>query len=219
MNVDMRYFAVVRERLGIDGEIIDIPDGCAVSDALACVSERHEAVRPLLRYLSVAVNQQIVPTTHRLRPGDEIALIPPVAGGADCLRLSHEPLDATEAARAVAGDGQGGIATFLGVVRDQSAGRTVRRLHYEAYGPMAEAEFRRISDEATSKWPGVRVAILHRTGTLEVGETAVVVAASAPHRDEAFSACRFVIDTLKARAPIWKKEIGEDGEVWVGLGP
>jgi len=219
MKVDLRYFAVVRERLGTDGETLAIPDGCSVADLLVALGERHDAVRPLLRYLRVAVNQEMVPAEHRLHAGDEVALIPPVAGGGDCLRLCDQTLDPDQAVRAVSGDGVGGIATFFGVVRRQSAGRTVRRLHYEAYREMAEAEFRRIAEEAAASWPGVRVAILHRTGTLEVGETAVVVAASAPHRAEAFSACRFVIDALKERAPIWKKEIGEDGEVWVGLGP
>jgi molybdopterin synthase catalytic subunit len=219
MRVNVRFFAVVRERLGRDQESVEISDGSSVNALMEELANREGSLRPLLRYLRVAVNREMVADTHQLRDGDEVALIPPVAGGSDCLRVSSEPLVADEAVRAVAGEGMGGIATFLGIVRRQSAGRTVSRLHYEAYAEMAEAEFRRIADEAARRWPGVRVAILHRTGMLAVGDTAVVVAAAAPHRAEAFSACRFAIDALKERAPIWKKEIGTDGEVWIGIGP
>ena len=219
MQVQLRYFAVVRERLGKDEESIQIPDTCTVGQLLGQLAERYDRIRSVLGYLRVAVNQEMAGLEHGLREGDEIALIPPVAGGADCLRLCDAPLDAGEAVRAVSGDGVGGIATFLGVVRRVSAGRSVQELRYEAYREMAEAEFRRIAEQAAASWPGVRVAILHRVGTLEVGQTAVVVAASAPHRAEAFAACRFAIDALKERAPIWKKEIGEDGATWIGMGP
>lgn len=215
----IRYFAIVREKLGRDEETLEIPYNYTADQLRALVGQRNEALAPLLEHVRAAVNQRMVPWSHRLADGDEVAFIPPVAGGADCLRVVSTKLDPDEAMRAVASDDAGGIATFHGVVRRRSKGRTVLRLEYEAYGEMAEAEFRRIAVEANEKWPGTRVAILHRVGTLEVGETAVIIAASAPHRAEAFAACRFVIDTLKERAPIWKKEIGDDGEVWVGLGP
>jgi len=104
-------------------------------------------------------------------------------------------------------------------VRNETRGRRVARLEYEAYAPMAERTFAKISQEAAEKWPGVRLAIVHRTGTLVPGDWAVVIAAAAPHRDEAFLACRHAIDRLKQDAPIWKREVYEDGEVWVGLGP
>jgi len=219
MRVQVRYFAVVSERLGRAEDSLEIPDGSTAGTLLARLADANPALGPVLAYLRVAVNQEIVMAEHALREGDEVALIPPVAGGSDCLRLSDTPIDASEAVRAVSGDGVGGITTFFGVVRRQSAGRNVLRLHYEAYREMAEAEFRRIAEQASHSWPGVRVAILHRVGTLQVGETAVVVAASAPHRAEAFLACRFAIDALKERAPIWKKEVSDDGEVWIGLGP
>jgi len=219
MRVTLRYFAAVRERLGKEEESIEIPDGCTAADLRSVLGQRYQALAPLLGHVRAAVNRVIVSWDHRLGDGDEVALIPPVAGGAGCLRITDAPLNPEEAILAVAGDGVGGIVTFHGVVRRHSAGRTVERLHYEAYREMAEGEFRRIAEEAAERWPGARVAILHRVGTLQVGETSVVVAASAPHRAEAFSACRFVIDTLKERAPIWKKEFGTDGAVWVGLGP
>ena len=109
----------------------------------------------------------------------------------------------------------GGIVTFVGAVRGESRGQPIRHLEYEAYPGMAERAMQEICDEAAAKWPGVRVAMAHRTGRLEVGELAVVVSAAAPHRAEAFEACRFAIDALKERVPIWKKEVAVDGAWWV----
>ena len=108
---------------------------------------------------------------------------------------------------------------FVGAVRDHARGRDIRHLEYEAYPGMAEREMERIADEAALRWPGARVAIAHRTGRLEIGDLAVVVAAAAPHRAEAFAACRYAIDTLKERVPIWKKEFAADGEYWVDERP
>ena len=108
-----------------------------------------------------------------------------------------------------------GVVTFVGAVRDHARGRTIRHLEYEAYPPMAIAEMERICDAARQRWAGVRVAIAHRVGHLEVGDLAVVVVAAAPHRAEAFEACRYAIDTLKETVPIWKKEVAADGAYWV----
>jgi molybdopterin synthase catalytic subunit len=120
----------------------------------------------------------------------------------------------------VEGPGRGGLVTFSGIVRrDGHALPDVIRLEYEAYAEMALEVLAAIADELERELPGVRVAIHHRVGSLFVGETAVAIAAAAPHRAEAFSACRSAIDRLKERAPIWKKEIGESGEVWLGMGP
>jgi molybdopterin synthase catalytic subunit len=130
--------------------------------------------------------------------------------------LSPEPLSVDAAIAAVARGGAGGIATFLGTVREVNDGRAVTLLEYEAYGSMACAEMERIAVEIEAEIAGARVAAHHRTGALSVGEIAVICAASAPHRDEAFRACRFMIDRLKARVPIWKREHGPDGPYWVG---
>jgi molybdopterin synthase catalytic subunit len=130
--------------------------------------------------------------------------------------LSPEPLSVDAAIAAVARGGAGGIATFLGTVRDVNGGRAVTLLEYEAYGSMACAEMERIAVEIEAEIAGARVAAHHRTGALSVGEIAVICAASAPHRDEAFRACRFMIDRLKERVPIWKREHGPDGPYWVG---
>jgi molybdopterin synthase catalytic subunit len=131
-------------------------------------------------------------------------------------RIRTEPLALDEVVLAVAHAGAGGIATFLGVVRDVNDGRAVTLLEYEAYGTMAEAELARILSEIASETPGVRVAATHRVGALRVGDVAVACAASAPHRGEAFRACRELIDRIKARLPIWKREHGPEGPYWVG---
>jgi molybdopterin synthase catalytic subunit len=130
--------------------------------------------------------------------------------------LRDGPPSVDEAIASVTHPGAGGIAVFLGVVRDRNEGRPVVLLEYEAYETMAEAEMRRIVDEIATEIPGVRLAAVHRRGRLSVGDVAVVCAASAPHRGEAFRACRALIDRIKARVPIWKREHGPDGAYWVG---
>jgi molybdopterin synthase catalytic subunit len=163
-----------------------------------------------------------------LADGDVIALIPPVAGGAGApeegvgggtFRVSDEALSLDEVVRAVTREEHGGVVTFTGVVRRQSRGKRVVRLEYEAYRPMAERKLAEIGAGIAAEWPGTRVAIVHRVGKLSVGELAVVIAVAAPHRAAAFEACRAAIDRLKESVPIWKKEIAEDGEEWIGLGP
>ena len=134
-------------------------------------------------------------------------------------RISDEPLDLAEVVRAVSVAEHGGIVTFAGTVRAINHGKRILRLEYEAYRPMAERKLAEIGAAVGAEWPGARLAIVHRIGTLVVGETAVVIAASAPHRPAAFEVCRAAIDRLKESVPIWKKEVAEDGETWVGLGP
>jgi molybdopterin synthase catalytic subunit len=222
MKIHVRYFAVLRERLGREEEDLELPAGSSVGAVLDVLSGRHDAVGLLRRHLQVAVNQTMAPVEQRLLDGDELALIPPVAGGVSD-RLARivtdraPSLDAVVAA--VRGAGLGGVVTFTGLVRDHSHGRTVERLEYEAYAAMAEKVFRELCDEIEREFPGSRLAVEHRTGALVVGDVAVVIAAAAPHRREAFDACRAMIDRLKDRAPIWKKEIGPDGASWTGAGP
>lgn len=131
-------------------------------------------------------------------------------------RIRDAALSLDEVVLAVSHAGAGAVATFLGVVRDENEGRRVTLLEYEAYGTMAEAELGRILDELARELPGVRAEATHRVGALRVGDAAVVCAASAPHRDEAFRACRLLIDRIKGRLPIWKREHGPDGPYWVG---
>ncbi len=218
----MLYFAVLRERFGRDSEQVELREPATVADLLAWVRERQPAFPPLERRVQVAVNRQVVPVSHGLADGDEVALIPPVSGGSGPPRriaLSTSPLSLDELVRAVEGPGQGAVSTFIGNVRRHGALPDVTRLEYEAYQPMALDVLGAIAREIELEYPGVQVAIHHRLGTLAVGEAAVIIAASAPHRAEAFAACRVAIERLKQRAPIWKKEVGSDGAVWVGTGP
>ena len=141
-----------------------------------------------------------------------------MSGGVLLVALRDEPLSVDEALASVRHASAGGVCLFLGTVRDHSDGRSVVRLEYEAYASMAVAEMTRIAQEIAAEIPETRLAVVHRTGSLAVGDVAVVCAASAPHRDEAYRACRALIDRVKARAPIWKREQGPDGAAWVGWG-
>lgn len=224
LQIEVRLFAVARERAGTSELTLALPAGSRVREAMAVLAQQLPVVGELAPYLQTAVNQAIVDDAHVLSDGDELALLPPVAGGSDAApRLAHlvsdrpPSLDACTAA--VRGAGMGGIVTFTGTVRAASQGRAVEHLEYEAYPTMAESVFAALCHEIEAEWPGVRVAVEHAVGKLIVGDVAVVIAAAAPHRAEAFAACRALIDRLKERAPIWKKEVGPDGASWVGMGP
>jgi molybdopterin converting factor subunit 1 len=219
-RVTVLYFAAARERAGGAREALEVPEGALVRDVLRLITERHPALAPLLPHLRVAVDQEFVGLEAPVRGGAEVALIPPVAGGSPGLfSVVDRPLRLEEVVEAVGGEAFGGLVTFSGSVRNQTKGRRVLRLEYEAYAPMAEKKLAEIGAEAAAQWPGTRLAIVHRVGTLVPGELAVVIAAAAPHRKEAFRGCEHAIERLKQDVPIWKKEFFEDGDVWVGLGP
>jgi molybdopterin synthase catalytic subunit len=166
--------------------------------------------------LLYAVNREYADPDRQLEDGDEVALIPPVSGGA--FRLSGDPLSVEAAVDEVRSDQAGAIATFVGTTRGQSRGRTVVRLDYEAYEEMAEQVMAKIAAELVGRYELCAIAIHHRTGRVEVGEPSVVIAVSAPHRQDALAACKDAIDTLKERVPLWKKEVYEGGEEWIGRG-
>lgn len=219
MRILVKLFGAVREAVGEKELSVALPEGARVRDLVALLARDHEVIDRFGDRIATSVNLEVAPRETVLRDGDEVALLPPVAGGAARCWLSDQPLDSGVVTARVAGPGMGGIVVFVGAVRDRARDREIRRLEYEAYAGMAEREMDRIADEAGQRWPGARVAIAHRTGQLEIGEVAVVVAAAAPHRAEAFAACRFAIDELKARVPIWKKEFATDGEYWVDERP
>ncbi|NOK34237.1 molybdenum cofactor biosynthesis protein MoaE [Corallococcus exercitus] len=220
MTVTVLYFAAARERAGLSRESLEVPPGARVADVLALLAAKHPPLAPLLPHLRVAVQQQFVALDAPVSPDAELALIPPVAGGSPGLfRVVGRPLQLSEVVDAVASEGAGGLVTFSGAVRNQTKGRRVLRLEYEAYAPMAESKLAEIGDEVARAWPGTRLAIVHRVGTLLPGELAVVIAAASAHRKEAFRGCEHAIERLKQDVPIWKKEFFEDGDVWVGLGP
>ncbi|OGL02009.1 MAG: hypothetical protein A3E31_03060 [Candidatus Rokubacteria bacterium RIFCSPHIGHO2_12_FULL_73_22] len=220
MRVRVRLFARYREAAGREHLDVELPEGATVESAWAAVVGSHPELSPFRPFTLFAVGHEYVPPEHPLRPDDELCLFPPVSGGraADVYRVVGTPLSADAAAAAVDDPGAGGIVIFSGVVRDETGGRPVKFLEYEAHAPMAEAKLREIGAALRVRWPGImRVAMLHRVGRLEIGEASVLIAVAAAHRAEAFEACRYAIDTLKATVPVWKKEHFEDGEVWVGL--
>jgi len=215
VDVRVRLFGSVREAVGAKELDVRLEPGARVADLRARLATDHPVFGAAGARLRAAVNRETVSEDAALADGDEVAFLPPVSGGAPRCTLSERPLDVEEVVARVAGPEAGGVVTFTGAVRDRSRGHAIRHLEYEAYPGMAEAEMERIADEAARRWPGARVAVAHRVGHLGIGDLAVVVAAAAAHRAEAFEACRFAIDTLKASVPIWKKEVTTSGAYWV----
>ena len=205
----VRLFAGLRERAGWSERTIEAATVADVWPALGLAD-----VEPA--GLLYAVNKRYAGRDVALSDGDEVALIPPVSGGA--LRLTDEPIDPTAVIREVSDARAGGIATFIGTTRVESRGRTVRYLDYEAYGGMAEQVMAEITDELKRKHDLCEIAITHRIGRVGIGELSVVIAVSAPHRAAALAACQEAIDTLKETVPLWKKETYEGGEEWIGRG-
>jgi molybdopterin synthase catalytic subunit len=211
MRVDVRPSAGLREQAGRRSTTLELPDGASVADVFAALDLGVEP--PGLLF---AVNRAYVSRDAALTDGDEVALIPPVSGGA--FLLSEEPLSLDAVVAEVADDGAGAIATFTGTTRSRSRGRDVVRLEYEAYEGMAEAEMEQIAVELRERYALVGLAIHHRVGVVEIGQPSVVIAVSAAHRGDALAACRDAIDRLKERVPLWKKEIYVVGEEWIGQG-
>jgi molybdopterin synthase catalytic subunit len=208
MAVTVRLFAGLRERAGWSEQTVEAATVADVWPALG-LGEEPEG-------LLYAVNKQYADRDTALTDGDEVALIPPVSGGA--FRLTEEPIDPSAVIREVSDARAGGIATFIGTTRIESRGRTVHYLDYEAYGGMAERVMGEIADELKREHELCEVAITHRVGRVDIGELSVVIAVSAPHRAAALAACREAIDTLKQTVPLWKKEVYEGGEEWIGRG-
>jgi MoaE-MoaD fusion protein len=207
----VRLFAALRERAGTRERELELADGARVGDVWPALGLGDEPAG-----LVYAVNRIYVDRGAALAEGDEVAVIPPVSGGD--FRLSEAPLSLERAAAEVASDDAGAIATFAGTTRSRSRGRDVVRLEYEAYEGMAEAEMERIANELRERHEVIDVAIHHRVGPVEIGETSVVIAVSAAHRAAALEACREAIDTLKQTVPLWKKELYVGGEEWIGKG-
>jgi molybdopterin synthase catalytic subunit/molybdopterin converting factor small subunit len=209
VTVRVRLFAALRERAGWSERELD--GVTRVGDVWPALGLGDEP--PGLLY---AVNREYAPPERELADGDEVALIPPVSGGA--FRLSDAPLSLDAVVEEVRSDEAGAIATFIGTTRVHSRGRTVTHLEYEAYQGMAEEVMAGIADELRRRYELCDVAIHHRVGPVGIGEPSVVIAVSAPHRQDALAACKDAIDTLKETVPLWKKEVYEGGEEWIGRG-
>lgn len=210
VEVTVRLFAMLRERAGVSEVLLELPDGASVRDALDEL-DHLAAGLPLV----MAVNRDYATADQLLAPGDELALIPPVSGGAPGphVRVTDEPLSLDALVALVADPRAGAVVTFQGVTRE------VERLEYEAYTRMAQDKMRAVVEAAVERHELCAAAVEHRIGAVALSEPSVIVAVSAPHRSEAFAAAREIIDTVKAAAPIWKKEIDGEQESWVEGNP
>lgn len=218
MRLSVRLFGALAEGAGRDRETLDLPEGSTGRDLLRAMRTRHPDAAPVLDRTSLAVNLEVVPPERVLAAGEEVALLPPVAGGAGLLVGLRERPSVAEALEAVAHPGAGATAVFVGTVRDRSTAGPVEGLTYTAYEEMAERVIRTVAEEAVEKHGLSAAAVLHAVGDRPVGEPTIVVACAAPHREEAFEACRHVLEEVKRSVPVWKKERGPWGERWVNLG-
>jgi molybdopterin synthase catalytic subunit len=219
MNVLVRYFAGHRDITGRSEEQVALEDGATVGALWELLAARYPRLAGYTGKLLYAVNQEFATPATQLADGDEVAFIPPVSGGSDLglFVVTGAPLDPSPLVALVQGADMGAVVTFAGVVRNNFGGRATARLQYEAYEPMAEAVLAQIADEARGRWGTGPIAIHHRVGTLEIGETAVLVVVASAHRHAAFEAAEWIMDRIKEKAPIWKKEIWADGGTeWVG---
>jgi molybdopterin synthase catalytic subunit len=219
VRVTIKLFARLREIAGAGKLERELGDGATVGDLLAALRAEFPRLADVTARIITSVNQEFATPDRPLHDGDEVAIFPPVSGGADAdaFRVTFDPVTLDDVARAVVQPRTGAVAAFAGVVRNVSDGKEVAYLEYEAYQEMAVAKMRQIADEARARWPDiVDIAIVQRIGRLEVGDVAVVIAVSSGHRDQGcFEACRYAIDRLKQIVPIWKKEVGPAGEEWV----
>ena len=217
VSLTVLYFAAAREATGAARETLELATA-TVADLRRALLERHPALARVLPRCRLAVNQELAEDGDAVPDGAEVAIIPPVSGGAPVCRIVERPLVLADAVEAVRAPSRGAVVTFQGDVRAETKTRKVVRLEYEAYLPMAERTLARLAAEIEREH-GAAVAIIHRVGHLAPGEAAVVIACAAPHRTPAFRACEAAIERLKSEAPIWKREVFEDGTTWVGLGP
>jgi molybdopterin converting factor subunit 1 len=215
MRVTVLFFGVLKEMLSTESQTLDLPQGATVDAVLGYFRERMPQQPKLWSTLAVAVNQSYAPNGCLLRDGDEVALLPPVSGGsAPIIALVTEPIDSASLVRNIKQGEDGAVVVFDGIVRNHTRGRRTLFLVYEAYPEMALRQIQALAEQAIALHGVRQVAMVHRLGRLEVGETSVLIAVSSAHRAQAFEACRWLIDTLKKTVPIWKKEHFEDGAVW-----
>ena len=212
MRVHVRTFATLRE-LSVDRCDLDLADGADVAAAWTALAARHPGLAPHRPFVRAARNGAYAGWAEALGDGDEVAFLPPVSGGTS-IGLTDGPIDVAALEREVAGPGHGALVTFVGRARDHADdGRPVIELEYEAFPEMAAAELAAIAGEAEAAW-AASVAVAHRTGLVPLGEAAVAIVAAAPHRGAAYEANRYVIEQIKLRLPIWKRERFADGSEW-----
>lgn len=226
MQVRVLFFGILRDMTGAREQCFDLPEGSTLADVFRSCMVRFPRVESMSGSIVAARNQEFCDSAAIIREGDEIAMLPPVSGGMNDYRdtlvrgghffgLTLHPIDVPSLAACVLRGADGAVITFEGIVRNNTAGRPVRWLEYEAYEAMALQVMARIGEETAAAEQVGNIAIVHRLGRILVGETSIVIVVGAPHREAAFQAARQAIDRVKRMAPIWKKECFEDGEVWV----
>ncbi len=220
MNITVRFFALHRDIVGTPQLQVEVPEGTTLGQLWAQLCAQYPALEPATRSIMFARNEAYADPNTLLADKDEAAFIPPVSGGQDDFTpflITEQPLDGAALMRYVQTPQDGAVVLFTGVVRDNFGGRGTDHLVYEAYAAMAVPVLEQLAVEAQQQWEIGRVAVHHRIGRLDIGETAVVVAVAAPHRHAAFAAAEQIMDRIKEVAPIWKQEHWSDGEAeWIG---
>jgi molybdopterin converting factor subunit 1 len=220
MRVHVLFFGRLKEIVGSAEDHAELSEGARVEDLFARYGNRFPELARYRSSVVASVNQEFAEWRAPLASGDEVAFLPPVSGGQqaqvveDIYELVREPIRTAEIVAHLKAPEDGAVVVFDGIVRNHSGGRATLYLDYEAYEAMALGKMREIGAEIRRKFPIHRIALVHRLGRLEIGETSVFIAISSPHRRAAFDACRLAIDTLKRTVPIWKKEYFADGAVW-----
>ena len=218
MKVALHLFASVREAVGQREVCLDLEDGATLDDLKRRLATDFPPLEPMLKTIVFAIDDEYVPFEQRLHDGAEIALIPPVSGGSEdgLFRVTTDVMAPDALVKLVRRDEAGAVTLFYGDVRNHSEGRSVERLEYEAHESMALRKMREVAAETKQRFPDIcEVGVWHRIGTLEIGETSLLVAVSSPHRRDAFEACHWCVDRIKEVVPVWKKEHWSDGSAWV----
>lgn len=221
MQVHVLLFGALKDLLARESETIELPEQATVEQLLHRYVRNAPQIEKFAGSLAIAVNREYASSTQILRDGDEVALLPPVSGGASdvtsentLVRIQRVPIDADVLAAQVKRGEDGAVVIFDGIVRNNTRGRRTLYLDYEAYEAMALDRMQVLGSDAKQRFDVHGIALVHRLGRLEIGETSVWIAVASAHRAHAFDACRWIIDTLKKTVPIWKKEYFEDGAVW-----
>jgi molybdopterin converting factor subunit 1 len=227
MRVRVLFFGMLKDLAGKPSDTLDLPEGATVRGLLAHYESQIPLIKDCVASLAVAVNQQYAGAETLLKSDDEVALLPPVSGGSGNNSVSatrhvsivRDPIGTTAVLNRIKRDEDGAAVVFEGVVRNHTRGRKTLYLDYEAYEQMALDQMENLAEQALTQFQVREVALVHRLGRLEIGETSVLIVVASAHRATAFDACRWLIDTLKRTVPIWKKEYFEDGAVWAAGEP
>jgi len=214
MEVRVLFFGILRELAGSSRDTLTVSDSALLGDVLAHYEKRIPKLKDLLPSIAMSVNREYAGPEARLHPDDEIALLPPVSGGAGKASIVWDSIRTQQVVEGIQQPADGAVVIFDGIVRNNTRGRRTRYLDYQAYEEMALDEMNGLAERAMAEFRIRDVAIVHRLGRLEIGETSVLIVVASAHRGPAFEACRWIIDTLKRRVPIWKKEYFDDGAVW-----